>query len=109
MDVRIIRACRRAPRKLAGASPPLASHTPTSTVTFCFEQRPPIALDRLCRVLEEPPYLTVVADLLRKVDEACKAAATLREKIGGQMRDASARDQIADDDTAVVAARTAKS
>jgi hypothetical protein len=46
-----------------------------------------------------------VAEILRKLDEACQAASDLRADIERQMNSDRARQQLATDDTAVITAR----
>jgi hypothetical protein len=58
--------------------------------------------------VRSPPVATStlhVAEILRKLDEACQAASDLRTDIERQMGAAHARQQPAKDDTAVVTAR----
>lgn len=46
-----------------------------------------------------------VAEILRKLDEACQAASDLRADIERQMSADRARERLAKDDTAVITAR----
>ena len=54
-----------------------------------------------------PTSVVRVADLLRKFDEACKAASDLRADIARRMGVAHAREKPARDDTDVIIAREA--
>ena len=54
-----------------------------------------------------PTSVVRVADILRKLDEACQAASELRADIARRMGVSRAREQPAKDDTDVIIAREA--